>query len=66
MAENSNAGRRGRHGGRAAQMMNVQLQDRGFCAILKLKPRDGLLGNPRFVNMVIAALEYRRLRFERV
>lgn len=47
-------------------MMNVQLQDRGFCAILKLKPRDGLLGNPRFVNMVIAALEYRRLRFERV
>jgi len=30
------------------------------------KPRDGLPGNPRFVNMVIAALEYRRLRFERV
>lgn len=40
----------------AAQRLNVQLQDGDFCAILELKPRDGLLGNLRFINMVVAAL----------
>jgi len=34
--------------------------------MLEERPRHGLPGNPRFVHMVIEALEYRKLRFERV
>ena len=47
----------------------ARIRQRRKCIImimLEERPRQGLSGNPRFVNMVIAALEYRKLRFERV